>query len=555
MKNNKRAAVEWRIRLRISWIFFLIVFTIPSLYGQVLEVNGGSSSLYQAQGGTLTLHGPSYDASIGAGIVAGRLIGGANLTKVIGRSTYILGVDDIPFLLPTDVFDTSHYLIAQGIGVTTQLHGTHIFAFAGATSTNFSTPFFQGASAQSPAGVLFLNTLLKPHLESFSRIVVSRETTAITSLEWEPAKKVKIAVSGGVGANQPYGAGSVEVCRRWIDIKAAYIDAGTRFHRVAIETPLLSEPDRENVSVTVRPTSYLSFSGGRQNYLSPAANSQSNVRSSVDQASGSLQSEKSGLTASLYHSTYLGKSNNAVAFTANRDFYSRVHVTASYLASKPDAGQKVESFIANISETLTPRWNVIEVVNRSQGQTTVSLGGGFLSNLASITAEYETYYVPERVASPFEEALILNVQVHPLRGITLQGATFLAPDGKLRYTAEVQGVVARSGSTGSATPDSTLIHSSIGQMVIRGQVQDTEGQPVGGAALMIDQLLVYTNEDGSFYVRERKSHTHQIKILVDQFLGGGAYRVISAPATASSNHEENASLSRVIVQRVLSTAP
>jgi hypothetical protein len=541
--------------LRISCMVFLIAIMIPNLHSQVFEVGGGASSLYQAQGGTLAAHGPSYDASIGAGIVAGKFVGGANLTKMVGRSTYILGDDYIRFQLPTDIFDTSHYLVAQGAGVKTTLGSTKIFAFAGATSTEFNSPLFEGARAENPAGIVFLSKRLAPSLEASSKMVFSRQTTAIQSLEWQPAEKLKLAVSGGVGANQPYGAASLEFSRPWIDLKAAYIEAGSQFHRVAVETPLLSEPDRENVQVTVRPAKFISFSGGRQNFLTPLSNSQTNVRSSIDQVSGNLEVEGTGLTASLYHSTYLGESNNSTAYTVGRDFFSRVHTTASYLESRPNDAPRTRSFVANFSEVLSPRWNVNEVVNRSQGQTTVSFGGGFLSNLFSISADYETYYIPQRNSSPFEQALILDVQMHLFRGITLHGATFVAPDGSLRYTADAHALLARDGMIRGSNEEDTLERAAMGTMLLRGRVIDTKGNPIAGAALMLDQLVVYTNDDGLFYVRERKPHTHQLKVLVDRFLGGGVYRVISAPATTRSGYEENTPEIEVIVQQLAPAAP
>jgi hypothetical protein len=67
---------------------------------------------------------------------------------------------------------------------------------------------------------------------------------------------------------------------------------------------------------------------------------------------------------------------------------------------------------------------------------------------------------------------------------------------------------------------------------------------------MIDQLPVYTNDDGYFYVRERKPHTHQLKVLVEQFLGGGAYRVVSAPATTRSTYEGSMPETVVVVERI-----
>ena len=155
----------WRTSL---WMFWLLAAFAPRLIGQVFQVNGGASSLYRAQGGTLSLRGPSYKFSLGAGTVDGRLVGGANLTKVVGRSTWITGDDLIHFVLPTDIFDASHYIVAQGAGVLTTLRKTGVFAFAGATSTEFESPLFEAARAENPAFILFLDRRLAPGLRQRS---------------------------------------------------------------------------------------------------------------------------------------------------------------------------------------------------------------------------------------------------------------------------------------------------------------------------------------------------------------------------------------------------
>jgi hypothetical protein len=535
--------------VRFSCIACLILLALPRAHGQVFEVAGGSSSLYQAQGGTLSARGPSYDASIGAGVIAGRFVGGANITKMIGRSTYILGDDYIRFLLPTDIFDTSHYLIAQGVGVKTTLRKTAILGFAGALSNEFDSPLFEGARAQSGAGILFLTRPVTPTLTFASKMVFSGQTTAIESLDWIPKDKVDLAVSGGVGADQPYAAASLDIERPQIGVKAAYIEAGSRFHRVAVDTPLLSEPDRENIVVTVRPVHSLTVSAARQNYLTPIGSTETNARSSVDQVSGNLQLLGTSLNASLYHSSYLGESNTAAAFTADREFFSRLHATANYLVSRPEHGIESRSLVANFMEMLTPRWSVTEVVNRSQGQNSISFGGSFLSNFASVSAEYQTYYVPERTTQPFEQALIVDLQLHLLPGLSLHGATFVAPGGALSYTAEARDEFTRQSML-HPEDNGDVARGSIGNMMLRGQVLDVEGHPVAGAALMIDALVVYTNDDGLFYIREHKTHSHQIRVLVNQFLGGGVYRVVSAPPTTRSSYAGNAPETVVVVQKI-----
>lgn len=537
--------------MRSYGVYLLIAIAAPYLSAQVFEVNGGASSLYQAQGGTFTARGPSYDTSLSGGIVAGKLVGGANATRMIGRTTYVLGDETIPFVLPTDTFDTSHYLVAVGAGAKSTLGGADVFAFGGALSNSFNSPLFEGVRAESPAGILFLKKPIGAHWLTTSNMIFSKQTTAIEGLEWRPGKFLNAALAGGVGANQPYGAASLDLNRSRIDVKAAYIAAGSAFHRVDLAAPLMSEPDRENVSVVFRPVKALTLAAGRNNFLSPVGNTQSTVRSSVDNASAGLELAGTGLTASLYHSTYLGNWNNATATTAERAVESWLHTSASYLESRPSNGPRTATFVSNITERITPRLNVTQLISRSQGQTTVSFGGGFLSNPVSITAEYQTYYVPERNTAPFEQAMIVDVQLHLFHGITLHGGSFVAPDGGLRYTADAQAVAVHEGRL--APPGfgegGNLDQASMGNVLIRGTVVDTERHPVAGAALMIDGLLVYTNDDGIYSVRERKVRAHRLKILADQFLNGGTYRVVSAPATISGASERAGAETVIVVER------
>lgn len=535
----------------IAALGLFVFFAGFPLRAQVFEVSGGASSLYDAQGATITARGPSFDASLGAGVVDGKFVGGANLTRKIGNATYVAGSDYIHFSLPTDIFDSSAYLVALGAGVTTKVANTDVFVFAGATSSDFNSPFVDGVRAESPSGVLFLRRRIASQLQLSSNMVFSGQITAIQSLQWQPADKTHLAVSAGVGANQPYAAASFDLLRPWIDLKAAYIDAGSQFRRVAVSAPLFSEPDRENVLATVHPMKYFSVSAGRQNFLSPVSDTNATVRSTVNSLAGNVLVAGTSISASLYHSSYLGNWNNATAYTAGRSFFSRVQATTSYLESRPNDAGKSRAFLANFTETISPRLDVTQLVSRSQGQTSVSFGGGFISNVASFSAGYQTYYVPERNNSPFEQALILDVQLHVIHGLSVHGATFVAPDGSLRYTADEQTVVVRQGFPGATHGEPTLAQAAIGSSVVHGVVVDAGGRPVAGAAIMVDKLLVYTNDDGEFFVRERKPRTHALKVVPAQFLDGSSWRVVSAPGEIRSTEESDRSDTRIVVERAV----
>jgi hypothetical protein len=531
---------------RLSAVLFLAICA-SKVYPQVIELSGGTSTLFQSQGGTVTVHGKGYNASAGGGMIGGKFYSGGQLVKSFENRTLILGTDNVPFDLPTDIFQAGHYVTVIGLGMRSKFGNANLYSFLGETSTSFNSPFFLGTRAEKPAVMLFASGKVAPQWTAATKVLIplSSRATIIHSFAYDADTGTKFAVAGGMGVGQLYFASSLSINRPRFDLKAAYIESSTQFRRANIAVPLTAEPDRDNILLTVRPTKWSSFSAGRQNYLTPVYQTSQTIRSSVNQAGASIQVVGTSLSASIFQSAYGGGHNLATAYTASRSVGSRLHTQASYLISKPDNYPKTESFITTVQETLTPRWSISQMVNTSGGHNAVGVGGSFLSNLATLSADYQTFYVPSRIGNPFEEALIINAQIHLFGRLTLNGGTFVAPDGSLLYTAEAEGTIS-SQTAGSST---VVPRHPMGQMVLRGRVTDPNGQPIMGAALLIDQLPVYTDSQGYFYVRERKPHQHPVAVLVDQFLDGGLYKVVSAPTEANSSSDDQTGL-LVVVQRV-----
>jgi hypothetical protein len=524
------------------------------LLAQVFEVGGGTSTLYQATGGGVTVRAKTYDLTIGAGIIDGHILGGAQMVKATPHATYILGDDRISFSLPTDVFDVSHFFFARGIGVRATRGQNDMLAFVGATTTDYNSPLFDGAKTNQAAGVFFLRRTLSSHLQLFSDSIISNKLTAIEAIQWTPRPKLDLAVAAGLGANQPYGAVSLSYSRPWIDAQAAYIQAGSQFHRVALVSPLLAEPDRANVLVTLRPFGFLSITGAHQDFLVPQYPTMNNVRSSVDQASTGLRILGASLNASLYKSSYQDSSNHAVSLSATRDFTERFHVMANYLASRPKDSAPTNSFISTFSEAITSRLSVDETVTTSGGQTGITFGGQLLSNLMSVGAGYQTFYVPADNKTPFQQVLVANATVNVSGHITLHGESFVDPTGHLRYTLSVHSLMWHGQNSGPLTE-----HVEMERAIMRGCVLDENGDQIEGAALLIDKKLVYTDSSGCFFLRERRPHTHSLQIVLTLFLAGGNWHVISAPSTITSTPDSDKKEIPIVVVltkvRVVSAIP
>jgi hypothetical protein len=504
------------------------------LSAQVFEVGGGASTLYQAGGGSVTVHASSYDVTLGAGSVDGHILEGGRLVKSTAHASYILGDDRIDFRLPTDIFDSSHFLLARGGGISSARGGTEIVSFAGAIATDYNSPFFDGEKTNTPAGVFFLTKKLGPHFSIFSDTVASKQETHIDAVLWEPKPKLDLALAGGIGSNQPYGSGSLQFSRRWIDVDAAYIQAGQQFHRVALVSPQLAEPDRGNVLVTVKPYGSLTFSGAHQSYLVPLYPSTTNVRSSVDQGSTGFRLLATQLSGTVYRSSYEGESNHAVSLLASRDFTDRFHVIANYLSSRPKGSAPSSSFVSSFSEVLNARLTVTENVTTSDGHTGVTFGGQLLSNLVTINADYETYYVPANNSSPLEQALVLDVKMNLFGRLSLHGASFVDPTGHIRNTVDAKAFMAHN-----QTDAAPVEHASLESAIMRGCVVDTKGIPIEGAALHIDQKLVFTDSSGCFFLREHSPRTHQLEVDPKEFLAAGTWYVVSAPSNIKSSPEKD----------------
>lgn len=521
------------------------------LEAQVFEVGGGTSSLYQAGGGSLTMHAPSYDFTLGAGTVDGHLLEGTRMLKATPHGTYILGDDRIDFRLPTDVFDSSHYLLARGVGFSGVRGGLDITAYMGVASLDNNSPFFNGVKMSDPEAVLFLKKKIAPKWMLYSDTIGSKKVTQIEALQWLPQPKTEVAFAAGVGANQPFGAVSLNMERPRFDLRAAYIAAGQQFHRIAAASPLLAEPDRENVLITVRPLHFLSLTGSHQNYLVPQSSTQQepnpvNVRSSINQISASLHLLGTQMGGTMYRSTYdqpgYGtESNHAVALSAMRDVTSRLRLATNYFVSKPRDGRTTTSLLGTITEVLTSRISVNESVTYSNGNTSVNFGGEFLSNFISFSANYDTFYVPAENAQPFQQALLLDMKMHLMGRLLLHGASYVDPTGHLRYTADANTVFSRAQA--SAPPE----HIILGRYILHGCVVDANGSAVEGAAVVIDEKPVYTDSTGCFYMRESKPRTHQLRVVIGEFLQGGNWQITSMPTTITSATEENSPEATVIV--------
>jgi hypothetical protein len=514
-------------------------------YGQIFQLEGGTSTLYQAHGGSLAFRAAHYDGWVGVGTLNGWRAG-AFLRTHVRDSTLTFGDDVIPFRLPTDIFDSSHYLMGRGVGLTRSWGTTRVFGFAGATSVGWGTPFFRAAEVQKGVGLIFLERQLTPSLSVFSRNVFSDRQSSINGLDWQIRPGLHGAMAGGLGSNRGYLASSLTYDREWLTVKAAYIRADERFRRITVQQPLSSEVDRENILVTLRPKPYVSFTAGRQNFLQPLSAGRGAIRGSVNQYLATLAVARFNLSAALFDSQALGARSTGASFSAGRSLFNRLQVNANWLWNRPAHGRVLTSLLGTFREIISPRLSLLQLVNNSQGRTSVSYGGEFVSNRVTIGVEYQTLYVPFLTGGQFKQAVVLNLHFRPFGNYQFNAGSYVAPDGTVRYTA-YGGTFLYHGNLGGANAPSSI---TLYKYIVRGHVVDEKGEAVRGAALRVDGEVVFSDSSGEFFVRKKHAAKYALEVLPDQFLVPGRYEAVSAPAEVVTAPDGQAREVTVVVRRV-----
>jgi hypothetical protein len=527
---NAPAALAPRAGRTWLWRILALIFLLaaPVARAQVFELGGGSSTLFEASGGSVEVQGQGYHGWLGLGSLDGRLRLGASLSEQWHGSTFTFGDEFIPFRLPTDIFDGSQYFLGRGTGISTTRGRITLLAFAGATATGFNAPFFRGARPEDGVGVFFLDVKLTPKLRVFSRNILSKRQTFINGIEWQPEMWLKTSVAGGVGANQGYLAYSLAAEQPWVTFKGAYILTSNDFRRIVVQSPLNAEIDGGNVSVTFHPKPFFDFSAGHSNLLEPTTTTQPGLRASVDQFSGSATAAQFRFSAALFRSYVQGITTQGTSLSVSRDFAHRFQASAYLFHGRSERQSSSTSLLASLREAISPRLSLLQTVTESAGHTSVAFGGDILTNPVAIGVSYQTVFEPFRTGNPFRQVLLLSLRIQPHGNLLVNLGSYVAPDGSVKYTGYGQTSISR-GEAASA-PSSMV---GLAKYVIRGRVVDEQGQPVPGAALRIDKDLVFTNSEGEFFVRRKSAKSCPLEVVQAEFLTPGVFDVVSGPSSVT----------------------
>jgi len=542
------------MRCRLQCVATLIILSmVTRAPAQVFRIQGGQSTLLDAEGGSVEFKAPQYDGSVGLGFYNGQLRYGASTRYQYHGYTIMGGDEAIPFMLPTDVFDASHYFSVRGLGVTRGNESNRFYALAGTTSTWVGTGFFSAATSDRPAGLFFYEHKWSREWKFFSRNIASNAQTSLQGVEWTPEKWLKGAISSGIGSNQKYFASSVDVETQKVAIKSSYVFAGDQFQRVTVVSPLSSEVNKGNVQMLYRPNQFVTITTGHQNILEPVTLGGTMQQASVNQFSADFHVKRFYFGTGLFASNASGRQTEGKNIYVGRRLGRRFELNTNWFESKPKSvppetigSGTVTILSGTVREDFSSRFSLLQLISRTDGQTTFAFGGDFTSNRFQFRADYQNVYLPFRPLNPFEQALALNVMVRVTGPLQLTAASNVAPDGHIRYSFGMSTWLYRQ--RGLAVNAVSQDSFSISKYVVHGSVKDEQGVPVEGAALHIGKEIAYTNSAGHFEVRFSKHGPYALAVAPDEFLSNTVYEPVTAPSQARAEADEMASQVEIVVR-------
>ncbi len=533
-------------------LILLVVLLAGSADAQVFRVQGGASTLLNAEGGSVEFKAPNYDGTVGLGFFNHTLEFGAETRYLFRGYTVLAGDDSVPFTLPTDIFDSSHYFSARGIGATRKDAESSFYAFAGTTSTWLGTGFFNAAKSNDPVGIFFYERKMSRRLTFFSRDILSDRQTLLQGVEYRPNKWLKASLTDGIGSNQRYFASGIDAETQKLAFKASYVVTGDMFRRVTVISPMTSEVNKGNVQILYKPSEVFSITTGHENILEPLTPGGPMQQASVNQMSTDFHIERFYFGTGLFTSNASGRSTQGTNLYFGRRIGQRLEVNTNWFQSKPQSttagpGETTSILSGTVRENFSSRFSLLQLISRTGGQTTFAFGGDFTSNRLLLRADYQNVYLPFRPDRPFEQALALNVALRVAGPLQITAASNVAPDGHLRYSFGASTYLYRvRGMIMNAQADSF----SIAKYLVQGVVKDDQGSPAEGAALHIGKEVVYTDSSGRFMARFSKRGPVPLSVAPEEFITNGVFEVVSAPSEVRAETEDTATDVQVVVRRV-----
>lgn len=533
-----------RARLAASLVALLVLASPAG--AQVFQVQGSGSSLFAGYGGLLNVWGDGYEASLGVGYLDGLKLGVSARRLLARRDTLRLGNDLLPLTLESDVFGGGGVVFAQGASIQRRRGRTQTWVFAGASATTLAAPSFGAQRPVHAMGYARVRHDFNRQLYATGHAVTTDRQTLLGSASWTPRLGVRTSATLGLGNNAPYGALGLDLSRPTLEVKASLAGLGRHFRRTAAPMPLQTELERENALVIWKPREGWSLGMGRQHFRQDSVFSGIPRSATLTQLTASAALRRTTVSGGHLWSAAGGRPSVTSYLTTRQSVGQRLQGELYLLRVWEPRPSRGTTPVLLLRESITSELSLLQTITRDRGRTSVNFGGSMSRGLSSVSVDYQVAHSPYLTANPFIQTMGVNARLH-VRGVSLSIGSFVTPDGRVHYSAQGNTFLYR-GAAGIGAPDAGA--TRVSGYLASGRVVDTTGAPVDGAAIEVGGELVYTDSRGRFFVRRPSRNPVSLTVVLNDFLSGGVWEVVSAPAEVRPAPDDRAVPAVIVVRRL-----
>jgi hypothetical protein len=355
-----------------SCLLLLLLAAAPAS-AQVLQLDAGASTLYNASGATATLYTPNSTITAGVGYSNGHVILNASDTWLFRGATVTVGDKQFGFS-----FDgVGLGLAVKGLSFTKQTDSTTVTAFAGLTGAGIATPYITAVRAQNAgAGFFIVHKFHGAKLYSLEALDGGKYTAA-QGITYQYGRTLGLAASGGV-LN------------------------GTGFF---------------NGAVSYKPAPAWNFSAAHESYLFPDRATGNNAGFSFTPAHFSLQGS---WNESTYRGlTVVGETIGAGVRVGPVIAQSNVYHSGNKTFLTNNVTEKIQHLTFTQTETYSAQ------------QSAWAFGGGYTSNRMSVSLNHSIIFLLN--GEGFQQVTGISVSLR-LHDTTLNASTVTTPFGKTLWT-------------------------------------------------------------------------------------------------------------------------
>lgn len=513
---------------------------------QVFQVQGGGSSLFAGYGGLLNVWGNGYEASLGVGYLDGLKVGVSARRLLAQRDTLRLGNDLLPLALETDVFSGGGVVFVQGASIQRRRGRTQSWFFAGASATAIAAPSFGAQRPVHAMGYARVRHDVSRQLFLTGHAVTTDRQSLLGSASWTPVPGVRTSATAGFGSNAPYGALGLDLHRPTLEVKASLAGLGRHFRRTSAPMPLQTELERENAVVLWKPREGWSLGVGRQHFRQDSAFLGIPQRATLTQLTASGVVGSTSMSGGHLWSAAGGRPSVTSYLTTRQTVGSRLQGELYLLRVWEPRPSRGTTPVLILRETITSELSLLQTITRDRGRTAVNFGGMASRGLSAISVDYQVAHSPYLTNNPFIQTMGINARLH-VRGLSFSVGSFVTPDGRVHYSAQGNTFLYR-GNAGAGAPDAGA--TRVKGYLASGRVVDEAGAPVDGAAIEVGGELVYTDSRGRFFVRRPSRDAVPVRVVLDDFLSGGTWEVVDAPAELRPAPDDRAVPAVFVVRRL-----